>query len=408
MSRLKAVIIGASHAAAQLSVSLRQEGWEGDILMIGDEPYLPYHRPPLSKTFLAGDKTIDDLLIRPKSFYEKQNIEFLHGYVSHIDRETKMIQLADGQQIEYDKLALCTGASVRKLNIKGADLKGIQYVRNAEDIRSIQRHLANTSVEHVVILGAGYIGLEIAASLRKLNINVSILEAAPRILQRVASPALSQFYHQLHQSEGVDIYTNTSIRHIVGEQRVEFVVCNDDRILPADMLIVGIGVNANIQLAQQAGLEIVEGAIWVDEDCRTNDPEIVAAGDCASHFSPHYHRKIRLESVPNANEQAKIAAATMCGKFKVNNALPWFWSDQYTTKLQIAGLNQGYDEYVIRGDINNGQSFVIFYLRDKKLIGADCINRSAEFLLSKKIITEQIEVAPILLQDETFDLKQIL
>lgn len=407
MENLTAVVIGASHAGAQLCVSLRQEGWLGEIILIGDEPYLPYHRPPLSKTFLSGDKSIDDLLIRPESFYKKQNIQFKQGYVSKIDRTKKTIQLVDGTQIHYDKLAICTGASVRKLELKGADLKGVQYVRNAHDIQSMQQHLADSNVKHVVIVGAGYIGLEIAASLRKLNLHVSILEMASRILQRVASPELSQFYHQLHQQNGVDIYTSTSIQQINGTNRVESVLCHDGSILPADMVIAGIGVIPNIRLAKEAGLDIVEGGIWVDEDCRTNDPDIVAAGDCTSHFSPHYHRSIRLESVPNANEQAKIAAATMCGNFKLYNALPWFWSDQYGIKLQIAGLNEGYDQLVIRGDIYQSNSFAAFYFKEQKLIAADCINRPLEFMISKKIISDHIQIDPTHFADEAVDLKQL-
>lgn len=406
MDQLKAVIIGAGHAAAQLCVSLRQEGWQGEIVMIGDEPYLPYQRPPLSKTFLAGDKSIDDLLIRPASFYEKKNIQFIRGGVTAIDRRNQCLSLLDGQILRYDKLAICTGASVRKLEVEGCHLKGIHYVRTAGDIEAIQQKLAY--LNHVTIIGGGYIGLETAASLRRLNIEVTVLEAAERILQRVASPELSAFYNKLQQDEGVEIFTNTCIKSLRGHEHVEAVICDDNKVIKTDLLIVGIGVIPNISLAEQAGLDIQEGGIWVDENCRTHDINIVAAGDCTSHYSPHYHRKIRLESVPNANEQAKTAAATICGKFKPCKQLPWFWSDQYGVKLQIAGLNQGYDQIVIRGDINHSQSFVIFYLKNKKLIGADCINRPAEFMVSKKLIDEQLVVETRLLEDENNDLKHFL
>lgn len=405
MQKMRAVIIGASHAAAQLSVSLRQEGWEGEIIMIGDEPHLPYHRPPLSKTFLSGDKTIQDLLIRPASFYEKQKIQFIHGHVVSIDRERKILDIREGPQILYDKLAICTGARVRKLDIKGSHLKGIYYVRNAADIEAIR--LAIQNAKHAVIIGGGYIGLETAASLRKQGIPVTLLETSPRILQRVTAPQLSEFYAKIHQSHGVNIYNNMTIKHIVGNTQVQGIVCGDGTTLAADIVIVGIGVDPNIELAQSAGIE-VNHSIVIDQTCLTSDPDIVAAGDCTTHFSPLYRRQIRLESVPNANEQAKVAAATLAGKSKSYDALPWFWSDQYDIKLQIVGLNQGYDQLVIRGDLDQGDSFCVFYFQQKRLIAADCINRPLEFMLSKKIINDNIQIDPIQFFDESIDLRTLI
>ncbi|OAL76281.1 pyridine nucleotide-disulfide oxidoreductase [Acinetobacter sp. SFB] len=404
MQKLKAVIIGASHAAAQLSVSLRQEGWQGDIVMIGDEPYLPYHRPPLSKTFLSGDKSIQDLLIRSATFYEKQHIDFLHGHVVSIDREQKMLKLADGSQMSYDKLAICTGARVRKLNIKGSELKGVYYVRNAADIAAIQQHIQ--SAKHAVMIGGGYIGLETAASLRKQRIQVSLLETAPRILQRVTAPELSEFYTRLHQAHGVQIYNHITLECIVGTAQVEGVLCADDKMIAADLVIVGIGVQPNIEVAEAAGIEVDNGII-IDAYGRTNDPDIVAAGDCTSHFNSRYQCQLRLESVPNANEQAKVAAATLCEKSKPYNVLPWFWSDQYDIKLQIAGLNHGYDQLVIRGDLQNSNNFAVFYFKNKQLIAADCINRPLEFMISKKIINDNIQIDPDYFADESMDLKQL-
>lgn len=404
MQNLKAVIIGASHAAAQLSVSLRQEGWEGDIVMIGDEPHLPYHRPPLSKTFLSGDKAIQDLLIRPATFYEKQKIEFLYGHVLSIDRERKILVLSDGSQISYDKLAICTGARVRKLDIDGSELKGIYYVRNAEDIEAIQQHIK--SAKQAVMIGGGYIGLETAASLRKQGIQVSLLETAPRILQRVTAPELSTFYRKLHEAQGVRIYHEMTVQRIVGTTQVEGVLCADSTTISADLVIVGIGVQPNIEIAQVAGIQVDNGIV-IDAYGQTNDPDVVAAGDCTSHFNPYYQRHLRLESVPNANEQAKVAAATLCGKSKPYDALPWFWSDQYDIKLQIAGLNEGYDQLIIRGDIHNSTSFAAFYLKDKKLIAADCINRPLEFMISKKMINENIQIDSSKLADESVDMKDL-
>ena len=404
MQKLKAVIIGASHAAAQLSVSLRQEGWKGEIVMIGDEPHLPYHRPPLSKTFLSGDKSIQDLLIRPAEFYAKQQIDFLHGPVVAIDRERKMLTLADGSQMSYAKLAICTGARVRKLEIDGGELKGVHYVRNAADITAIQEQIK--SAKHAVMIGGGYIGLETAASLRKLGIQVSLLETSSRILQRVTAPELSEFYTRLHQTHGVKIYNHITVERILGTIQVEGVLCADGTMIPADFVIVGIGVQPNIELAQIAGID-VENGIVIDSYGQTNDLNIVAAGDCTSHFNSHYQRQLRLESVPNANEQAKIAAATLCGKFKAYNAIPWFWSNQYDIKLQIVGLNHGYDQLVIRGDIQGGNSFAAFYFKEKKLIAADCINCPLEFMISKKIITDNIQINPLYFADDSSDLKQL-
>lgn len=405
MEKLSAVIIGGSHAAAQLSVSLRQEGWLGDIFIISDEPYLPYHRPPLSKTFLSGDKSIEDLFIRPASFYQKNNIQFIYGHVTAIDRQAQVLNLADGSQINYDKLALCTGARARRLNIQGSDLDGVHYVRNAEDIEAIQ--LKIKKVKHTVILGGGYIGLETAASLRKQGVQVTILEAAPRILQRVTAPELSDFYSRLHIEEGVDIYTNLSIERIVGSTHVKGVECSNGMIIETDLVIVGIGVEPNIELALNAGLEVNNGIV-VDQYGQTKDAQIVAAGDCTTQFNQHYQRQIRLESVPNANEQAKTAAAAMCGILKPNHSLPWFWSDQYDVKLQITGLNQGYDQLIFRGDQKEGRSFSAFYLLKGELIAVDCINRPLEFIVSKKLIQDKIEIDPNILSDESFDIREWL
>lgn len=402
MEKLSAVIIGGSHAAAQLSVSLRQEGWQGDIFIISDEPYLPYHRPPLSKTFLSGDKSIEDLLIRPATFYEKNNIQFVNGHVTEIDRQAQVLSLADGSQINYDKLALCTGARVRKLNIQGSNLDGVHYVRNAADIEAIQLRIKN--VKHAVILGGGYIGLETAASLKKQGIQVTILEAAPRLLQRVTAPELSDFYTRLHSEEGVNIHTNLSIERIVGSTHVTSVECSNGMTLKTNLVIVGIGVEPNTELASRAGLQ-VENGIVVDQYGRTNDPHIVAAGDCTTQFNQHYQRQIRLESVPNANEQAKTAAATMCRILKPNHSLPWFWSDQYDVKLQITGLNQGYDQLIFRGDIHQGRSFSVFYFLKSELIAADCINRPLEFVVSKKLIQDKIKIDINKLADQSFDIR---
>jgi len=405
MKNSVAIIIGASHAAAQLTTSLRQEGWDGDILVIGDEPYLPYHRPPLSKTFLAGEKTVDDLLIRPAAFYEKNNIQFKQGRVIAINRTQQTLTLSDGTQLAYDKLALCMGARVRKAAIVGEELSGVHYLRNIADLKGIQHYVAKD--KRAVIIGGGYIGLETAAALKKQGMDVVVLEMADRILQRVTAPELSEFYSRIHREEGVQIHTAILVSAIVGDGRAEKVVCSNGMEFPADVVIIGVGVLPNVELAQEAGIEVDNGII-VDEFGQTNDANIVAAGDCANHFNSIYGRRMRLESVPNASDQAKSAAAAMCGIYKPYKSLPWFWSDQYDLKLQIAGLSQGYDQVVVRGDKLNSRSFAAFYFKEGRLIAADCINRPQEFMLSKKIIAEGIVIEPSRLADESIAVKELV
>ncbi len=397
MEQLQAVIVGASHAGGQLAANLRQNGWTGSILMIGDEPILPYHRPPLSKGYLSGQTSLSELLIRSADFYEKQNIIFRCAQVSSINRQNQRLELQDGSTVAYDKLALCLGARPRKLSSPHADLAGVHELRSARDIENIKATLDRT--RHAVIIGGGYIGLETAASLRTLGIDVTVLESANRVLQRVTAPQVSGFYTRVHQEAGVDIRTEMNVRAIIGHRQVSGVECSDGSFFPADLVIVGIGVQPNVELAEAAGLNTDNG-ILINGQCLTNDVNIVAAGDCANHYSTRYGRRIRLESVPNTTEHAKVAAATLCNKPAEIRALPWFWSDQFDLKLQIAGLSQGYDSVVIRGDVQNKRSFSCFYFQEDQLIAADCINRPQEFLFSKKVILEQTPVDKKLLADD--------
>ena len=399
------LIIGASHAAAQLAPSLRQAGWKGEILVIGDEPHLPYHRPPLSKTFLTGDKTAESLAIRPAAFYEKNAIKFRQAWVESIDRAKQTVTLNSGEQLPYDKLALCTGSRVRKVALPGAELQGVHYLRNIADVLDIK----NRAKEHAraVIIGGGYIGLETAAVLNQVGLKVVVLEMAPRILQRVTAPELSEFYSRVHQESGVEIHVGVTVSAIAGEGQVQRVNCADGREFDADLVVIGVGILPNVELAETAGIAVDNG-ILVDEFCRTNDDNIVAAGDCTNHLNKTYNRRIRLESVPNAIEQGKSAAASICGEQKAFKGLPWFWSDQYDMKLQIAGLSTGYDQIVIRGDRQTGRSFAVFYLQNGQLIAADCVNRPQEFMLSKRIIAENLPVDPAKLADESITVKELL
>ena len=403
MSEDHCVIIGGSHAAAQLAPSLRQGGWDGKISIISADPFPPYHRPPLSKTYLDGSSGLEQLQIRPVQFYEKHEIDLVLGsVVVSIDRDKKAVVLHDGGTIPYTKLALTTGAKVRKIDLPGSDLEGVHYLRDIADVNLI-KHFVGTG-KSAVIIGGGYIGLETAASLRKLGMEVTILEAMPRVLQRVTAEEVSAFYTRIHNEEGINIITDASVQAIHGDNHVVSVSLADGNTLKADLVIIGVGVLPETDLAEAAGLEINNGIV-VDEYTRTSDPDIVAAGDCSFHYNPIYDRHLRLESVQNATDQARVAANTLCGKLEPYRALPWFWSDQYDLKLQIAGLSQGYDQVVVRGQTETGRSFAAFYFTDGKLIAVDAVNRPKEFMLSRRALGAQKSVDPVKLADESIDIK---
>lgn len=400
------VIIGASHAAAQLSSNLRREGWQGPITIIGEEEFLPYQRPPLSKEFLKGDKSTSDIQIFSAENYQKNAINLKLGQkVLKIDRQASEVTLSSGEVIAYDKLALCTGGRARHVDIPGVELANIHYLRTVKDIQAIQHSL--DAAKFVVIVGGGYIGLETAAVLRQLGLTVTILEMAPRVLQRVAAPEISQFFTRLHQREGVKLLTDMSANAFEGGAKVQYVVCSDGSRIPADLVIIGAGIIPNVELAEEAGLAVDNG-ILVDEYCFTSDENIVAIGDCSNFPSQLYQCRMRLESVANCNEQAKIAASALCGKLKSYQALPWFWSNQYNIKLQIAGMSLGYDEVLVRGDMINTDSFALFYLKANRVIAADCVNRPQEFMLAKQLIIKQLEVDQSQLGDERYAPKDLM
>jgi 3-phenylpropionate/trans-cinnamate dioxygenase ferredoxin reductase subunit len=399
------LIIGASHAGASLATAVRKEGWAGRILVIGDETVLPYHRPPLSKALLMGEKTADQIEIFKASVYEKSNIEFKLGVSAEsIDRKHKTVLLNNGETIAYDKLALCTGARVRKLDIPGASLKGVHYLRTLADAQAIQADVKAGG--KAVIVGGGYIGLETAASLRKLGMEVTVLEMMNRILERVTAPELSAYYSDLHARHGVSIVVNAQALELRGKERVQQVVCNENRVLDADLVIIGIGVIPNTELAAAAGLEINNGVV-VDDCAQTADADIVAVGDCTNHPNDLLGYRLRLESVPNAMEQAKAAAASICGQKKPYHALPWFWSDQYNAKLQIAGMNRGYERVVIRG-VPSTDQFVAWYLKGDQILAADCINSPKEFMAAKKIIAQKLVLKESDLADTGVDLNALI
>jgi 3-phenylpropionate/trans-cinnamate dioxygenase ferredoxin reductase subunit len=400
------VIVGAGHAAAQLAPALRQEGWTGRILVIGEEEYIPYHRPPLSKALLAGAKTLEEIYIRPDRVYQKDGIEFLLNIrVDGIDRANRRLLLVNRDSIAYDKLALTTGSRPRKLNLPGAELPGVHYLRTYRDAEKIKTRIQRGN--HAVIIGGGYIGLETAAVLNATGMAVTVIEMQERLLARVASPALSEFFMRVHAEEGVRIFCNAGVQGFSGHGRVERVLCTDGREYAADLVIIGIGILPNGELAASAGLKVDNGIV-VDEYCRTADPDIAAAGDCTLHHNKFYDRWIRLESVQNATDQSRAAAATLCGRLLPYDTLPWFWSDQYDVKLQMAGLSQDHDDIIIRGDPHQGRSFAAFYLRGGRVIAVDAVNRPAEFMLGKRLITESINIDQDKLADDNIPVKALL
>ena len=402
----RAVVIGASHAAVQLMISLRQHGWEGSITVVSDEDHQPYQRPPLSKAYLAGTVNTEQMALRAPAAYEKLGVRFmLSTRVTGLDAESKTLHLDNGETLSFDKLALCTGARARPLPIPGTDLSAVHYLRTLDDVKAIQA--SASAAKTAVIIGGGYIGLETAASLSKLGVKVTVLETESRLLKRVASPQVSEFYLRLHTEEGIDIRLNTQAAELTGDRTVAQVICADGSAIDADMAIIGIGVIANTELAAEAGLAIDNG-ILVDEFAQTSHPDIVAAGDCTNHPNPLLKRNLRLESVPNASEQAKAAAASICGIEKAYAELPWFWSDQFDVKLQIVGMNQGYTDVVVRGDNKKGRSFSVFYLNESTILAADCINRPKDFMLAKKLILQGVKSDPETLANESIELMTLI
>ncbi len=399
----KCVIIGASHAAAQLCISLRQGGWEGSIIVIGEEADLPYHRPPLSKDFLSGNKSLAEILIRPAEVYEKANIDLKLGVrVGAINREKKTVLTDDGDVYPYDKLVLSTGARVRNLPVPGEDTKGVYYLRDKKDVLAIKSQVAPG--KRAVIIGGGYIGLETGASLKKQGMEVTILEAMPRILQRVTAPELSRFYKRVHQEEGVNILEGVVASAISKSNDRLNVSTSCQQNFDADMVIIGIGVIPNMELAEMSGLTVGNG-VEVNAFCQTSDVDIYAAGDVTWHFNPIYERHVRLESVPNATEQAKTVANHINGNPKPYNSLPWFWSDQFDLKLQIAGLSDGYDDLIIRGDIKNSREFAAFYFKGDKLLAVDAVNSPREFMLGRMVLGKGKTLDKKAIADESADLK---
>lgn len=396
------VIIGAGHAAGQAAASLRQAKYAGDITIVGDEAHIPYQRPPLSKAYLKGDQSADKVYLRAESFYADRDIAMkLSTRATAIDTTAKTVALSTDETLHYDHLLISTGSRPRKLSIDGSDLPGIHYLRTMDDVDGLRDGMQADA--NLVIVGGGYIGLEVAAVGRELGLNVHVLEMEERILQRVTTPEMSAYYHQLHEGRGVNIHTNTAVTGFAGDGKVQEVLCGDKRF-PADIVIVGIGIIPNTELAEAAGI-VCDNGIVVDDHCCTSDPNVYAAGDCTNHPNPLLDRRLRLESVPNAMDQARVSTANMLGDDKTYAAIPWFWSDQYELKLQMVGFSADGDAQVLRGDMASNQ-FAIFYLKDGKVVAADAVNSPKEFMLCKQLVGKSAD--PAMLADPEADLKALL
>lgn len=396
------VIIGCGQAGGQAAASLRQEKYEGPITMIGQEPYIPYQRPPLSKQYLSGEQEKEKLSLRQESFYSEKEINLkLETSVLSLDPHKKELQLENDETVTYDKLLIATGGRPRKLEVDGHTLKGIHYLRNIDDVDAIKTQMSTS--QNLVIVGGGYIGLEVASVAIKRGLTVSVLEMESRILERVTTEEMSAFYHQLHTDEGVNILTSTQAKAFKGSETVESVVCGDHEI-PADLVIVGIGILPNTEMAEAAGLETNNGLV-VDEHCRTSNEHIFAAGDCTNHPNPILNRRLRLESVPNAMEQGRVAASNMLGGSKSYASMPWFWSDQYEHKLQMVGFSKDSDQSIVRGDMES-KSFTVFYLKDDSIIAADSVNNPKEFMASKQLVGKKASIEA--LADTSIELKTLI
>lgn len=405
------VIVGTGCAGVELAFAARAGGWAGPITLLGDEPAIPYQRPPLSKAFLTGDASAESLQLRTPELYKASNIELrTDTRAASIDRAAKTVSLADGTSLPYDRLVLATGGRPRPLPAAadGAEsAANFFYLRTIADSERIRAQL--TSGANLVIVGGGYVGLEVAAAAIKRGMCVTVLEAAPRVLARVTAPLVSAFYEEVHRAAGVDILTGEQVEALTlsaDGERISEVCCGSGRRLPADLVVAGIGLLPNAELAADCGL-VVEDGIVVDAAMHTSDPDIFAIGDCTRYFNEIYGRSVRVESVPSALEQARKAAAVLCGKEPRPDAAPWFWSDQYDLSLKMVGLSTGYDRLVLRGSPGQ-RSFSAFYLSGNRVLAVDTVNRAVEFNLSKRLIAERIPVDAELLGDDMVPFKRFL
>ena len=399
------VIAGAGHAGFQLAASLRQNGFGERIVLINDEGHLPYQRPPLSKAYLKGTGGPDSLMFRPDKFYRDQSIDLIIDRAVSIDRGARKVALASGASLDYGHLVLATGARNRLLDLPNANLEDVRYLRILDESEALRQRIASSA--HVVVIGAGFIGLEFAATARAKGLEVDVIELGTRVMARAVTAEISEFFQQRHTAAGIRIHLGVQVTSIENDgARVTGVSLSDGRHIPADLIVVGVGVLPNVELAAEAGLQVASG-ILVDDHLLTSDPNISAIGDCALFASPRFGGSLRLESVQNATDHARCVAARLTGKAEVYDGLPWFWSDQGPDKLQIAGLTTGYDRVVVRGDRAQG-AFSAFCYKGAQLLGIESINRAGDHMFGRRLLAANGSITPEQAADASFDLKRAL
>jgi 3-phenylpropionate/trans-cinnamate dioxygenase ferredoxin reductase subunit len=399
------IIAGAGHAGFQLAASLRQNGFSEPIALINDESHLPYQRPPLSKAYLKGTGGPDSLMFRPEKFYHDQHVDLIADRVSSIDRGARKVTLASGASLDYSHLALATGARNRLLDIPNANLDGVCYLRTLDDSAALRHRIA--SCQRVIVIGAGFIGLEFAATARAKGLEVDVVELGARVMARAVTAEISEFFQSQHAAAGIRIDFGLQVTSIENDGgRVTGVSLSDGRHLPADLVVVGVGVLPNVELAAEAGLPVAAGII-VDELLLTADPNISAIGDCALYASPRFGGSLRLESVQNATDHARCVAARLTGDAKPYDGLPWFWSDQGSDKLQMVGLTTGYDQVVVRGDRGAG-AFSAFCYKSGGLLGIESVNRAGDHMFGRRLLAARGSITPEQAADASFDLKSAL
>ena len=399
------VIIGTGQSAAQCALTLRRNMFKDNITMIGEEKHLPYQRPPLSKEFLSGEVSLERVFMKSKEFFDQNDVTiFTSTPVISIDRNKKILSLSNQEDLTYNKLVIATGSRVRKLNVEGSSLKNISYLRSIEDANRLKEYFKFG--KKLVIVGAGYVGLEVAATAVKKGINVTLIEMENRIMSRTVDPVISKYFDSLHRQNGVEIFLEAALEKFEGKDAVERVICSNGQIIEADGVLIGVGILPNQELAESAGLNCNNG-ILVDEFGRTEDTSIFACGDCTNHPNTYLNKNLRLESVHNALEQAKTVAMSLLGKQEKYNQVPWFWSDQYDKKLQIVGFSDDHDELVIRGSIEE-DNFMLFFLKEGKLIAVNAVNNPKEFLICKKLVANRQKISSDAISNQSVDLKELL
>jgi 3-phenylpropionate/trans-cinnamate dioxygenase ferredoxin reductase subunit len=402
----RVVIVGAGQAGFQAAVSLRLEGYDGSIALIGDEPFLPYQRPPLSKAYLLGKQEIDSTSLRPESFFPQQNIDLLMGErATGIERSTGVVQLASGSTVPYDKLVLACGAGNCLLPVPGSRLDGVCYLRTRSEAVELADRLAQA--RNVVIIGGGFIGLEVAAAAAMLGKEVAVIERVPRLMARAVGIQVSGYFLGLHRQKGVRFALGGSVYELIGNAgHVSAVVLDDGEVYAADLVVVGIGVTPNRSLADLSGLPVSDGGLLTDPYLRLMDDNIYAIGDCVFYRNRYAPRTMRIESVQNAVDQARCVAAAIGGNPRPYDAVPWFWTDQFDAKLQMVGVSEGYDTAVTRGVPESGR-FSVFYFKENRLLAIDSINRPGDHMAGRKLLAAGSKLTPEQAADLSVDLKSV-